>query len=105
VEVSVSSALSPQALLQVLQPQFYSIFSDASYGIRRGQRARENEHRVQAYEGRRFVVGLYLEKFFDRVNHDVLMGRLAKRMPTVSRVYLRRDSGERTQAHDSFGLI
>ena len=71
-----------QALLQVLQPRFDPTFSDASYGFRPGRRAHDAVRRAQAYvqEGRRFVVDLDLEKFFDRVNHDVLMGRLAKRI-------------------------
>ena len=71
-----------QALLQVLQPQFDPTFSEASYGFRPGRRAHDAVRRAQAYvqEGRRFVVDLDLEKFFDRVNHDVLMGKLAKRI-------------------------
>ena len=71
-----------QALLQVLQPRFDPTFSKASYGFRPGRRAHDAVRRAQAYvqEGRRFVVDLDLEKFFNRVNHDVLMGRLAKRI-------------------------
>jgi RNA-directed DNA polymerase len=84
-ELGIPSALDrfiQQALLQVLQPQFDPTFSDASYGFRPGRRAHDAVRRAQAYvqEGRRFVVDLDLEKFFDRVNHDVLMGRLAKRI-------------------------
>jgi group II intron reverse transcriptase/maturase len=71
-----------QALLQVLQPRFDPTFSEASYGFRPGRRAHDAVRRAQAYvqDGRRFVVDIDLEKFFDRVNHDVLMGRLAKRI-------------------------
>ncbi|MGL3106559.1 group II intron reverse transcriptase/maturase [Bradyrhizobium sp. BR 1432] len=71
-----------QALLQVLQPQFDPTFSDASYGFRPGRSAHDAVRRAQAYvqEGRSFVVDIDLEKFFDRVNHDILMGRLAKRI-------------------------
>jgi group II intron reverse transcriptase/maturase len=71
-----------QALLQVLQPLFDPTFSDASYGFRPGRSAHEAVLRAQAYvqEGRGVVVDIDLEKFFDRVNHDMLMGRLAKRM-------------------------
>ena len=71
-----------QALLQVLQPQFDPTFSDASYGFRPGRRAHDAVRRAQAYvqEGRRWVVDVDLEKFFDRVNHDILMGRLAQRI-------------------------
>ena len=71
-----------QALLQVLQPLFDPTFSDASYGFRPGRSAHEAVRRAQAYvqEGRSIVVDIDLEKFFDRVNHDILMGRLAKRI-------------------------
>jgi group II intron reverse transcriptase/maturase len=71
-----------QALLQVLQPLFDPTFSDASYGFRPGRSAHDAVRRAQAYvqEGRSFVVDIDLEKFFDRVNHDILMGRLARRM-------------------------
>jgi group II intron reverse transcriptase/maturase len=71
-----------QALLQVLQPQFDPTFSEASYGFRPQRRAHDAVRRAQAYvqEGRSFVVDIDLEKFFDRVNHDILMGRLAKRI-------------------------
>jgi RNA-directed DNA polymerase len=71
-----------QALLQVLQPQFDPTFSDASYGFRPGRSAHDAVRRAQAYvqEGRSFVVDIDLEKFFDRVNHDILMGRLVKRI-------------------------
>ena len=71
-----------QALLQVLQPRFDPTFSEASYGFRPGRRAHDGVRRAQGYvqEGRRFVVDVDLEKFFDRVNHDVLMGRLANRI-------------------------
>lgn len=71
-----------QALLQVLQPLFDPTFSDASYGFRPGRSAHEAVLRAQTYvqEGRSIVVDIDLEKFFDRVNHDILMGRLAKRI-------------------------
>ena len=71
-----------QALLQVLQPLFDPTFSDASYGFRPGRSAHQAVLAAQAYvqEGRAFVVDIDLEKFFDRVNHDILMGRLAKRL-------------------------
>ena len=71
-----------QALLQVLQPLFDPTFSDASYGFRPGRSAHDAMLRAQAYvqEGRSFVVDIDLEKFFDRVNHDILMGLVAKRV-------------------------
>jgi group II intron reverse transcriptase/maturase len=71
-----------QALLQVLQPLFDPSFSEHSYGFRPKRRAHDAIDAAQRYvqEGRRIVVDVDLEKFFDRVNHDVLMGRLAKRI-------------------------
>lgn len=71
-----------QAILQVLQPQFDLTFSEHSYGFRPGRRAHDAILAAQRYvqAGRHWVVDIDLEKFFDRVNHDVLMGRLAKRI-------------------------
>jgi group II intron reverse transcriptase/maturase len=71
-----------QAILQVLQPRFDRTFSEHSYGFRPGRRAHDAVSAAQRYiqEGRRWVVDVDLEKFFDRVNHDVLMGRLEKRI-------------------------
>ncbi len=71
-----------QALLQVLQPGFDVGFSEHSYGFRPGRSAHQAVTAARRFvqEGRRFVADVDLEKFFDRVNHDVLMGRLAKRI-------------------------
>lgn len=71
-----------QAILQVLQPIFDPGFSQHSHGFRPGRRAHDAVVQAQRYvqEGRRIVVDVDLEQFFDRVNHDVLMGRLAKRI-------------------------
>jgi group II intron reverse transcriptase/maturase len=71
-----------QAILQVLQPRFDPTFSEHSYGFRPGRRAHDAVCAAQRFiqAGRRWVVDVDLEKFFDRVNHDVLMGRLAKRI-------------------------
>jgi len=71
-----------QALLQVLQPRFDPTFSSHSHGFRPGRRAHDAVREAQQYirEGRRWVVDVDLEKFFDRVNHDVLMGKLAARI-------------------------
>jgi group II intron reverse transcriptase/maturase len=79
---TVLDRLIQQACLQVLQPSFDASFSDHSYGFRPGRKAHDAVCRAQRYvqEGRRWVVDIDLEKFFDRVNHDVLMGRLAKRI-------------------------
>ena len=71
-----------QAILQVLGPRFDPTFSQHSYGFRPRRSAHDAVVQAQRFvnEGRRFVVDVDLEKFFDRVNHDVLMGRLAKRL-------------------------
>jgi RNA-directed DNA polymerase len=71
-----------QAVLQVLQPIFDPEFSEHSYGFRPQRRAHDAVVQAQSYvqEGRRIVVDVDLEQFFDRVNHDVLMGKLAKRI-------------------------
>ncbi|HSB78602.1 MAG TPA: group II intron reverse transcriptase/maturase [Candidatus Methylomirabilis sp.] len=71
-----------QAILQVLQPRFDPTFSEHSYGFRPGRRAHDAVCAAQRFiqAGRRWVVDVDLAKFFDRVNHDVLMGRVAKRI-------------------------
>jgi len=79
---TVVDRLIQQALLQVLQPLIDPTFSAHSHGFRPGRSAhgavREAQQYVQA--GRGVVVDVDLEKFFDRVNHDILMDRLAKRI-------------------------
>lgn len=79
---SVLDRFIQQACLQVLQPIFDPTFSQHSHGFRPGRRAQDAIRQAQGYvqEGRHWVVDVDLEKFFDRVNHDVLMGRLAKRI-------------------------
>lgn len=74
--------LIQQALLQVLQPLIDPTFSDHSYGFRPGRSAHAAVLRAQGYvqAGRAIVVDVDLEKFFDRVHHDVLMDRLSKRI-------------------------
>lgn len=69
-----------QAVLQVLQRYFDREFSDSSYGFRPGRSQHQAIAKAQDYivAGYEFVVDLDLEKFFDRVNHDILMGRLSK---------------------------
>jgi group II intron reverse transcriptase/maturase len=71
-----------QAILQVLGPRFDPTFSDHSYGFRPGRRAHDAVCAAQQYiqEGRQWVADVDLEKFFDLVNHDVLMGKLSKRI-------------------------
>ncbi len=79
---TVTDRLIQQALLQVLQPLIDPTFSEHSHGFRPGRRARDavlaaHQH-VQ--EGYRIVVDVDLSKFFDRVNHDILIDRLSKRV-------------------------
>jgi RNA-directed DNA polymerase len=71
-----------QALLQVLSPIFDPTFSDASFGCRPGRSTHQAVQRARGYiaAGHRWVVDVDLEKFFDRVNHDVLMARVARRV-------------------------
>ena len=78
----VLDRLIQQAILQVLQPRLGPSFSEHSYGFRPGRSAHDAVLAAQRYvqEGRHWVVDVDLEKFFDRVNHDVLMGRLARRI-------------------------
>jgi RNA-directed DNA polymerase len=77
---TVVDRLVQQAFLQVLEPILESHFSDRSYGFRPGRSAHQALRQGQSYvaEGRAVVVDIDLEKFFDRVNHDVLMARLAR---------------------------
>jgi len=79
---TVTDRLIQQALLQVLQPRLDPTFSDHSYGFRPGRRAHDAILAAQRYiqSGRRIVVDVDLEKFFDRVNHDILIDRLKKRI-------------------------
>ena len=79
---TVTDRLIQQALLQVLQPLIDPTFSEHSYGFRPGKRAHDAVKAAQAYvqSGRRVVVDVDLEKFFDRVNHDILIDRLKKRI-------------------------
>lgn len=79
---TVLDRLIQQALLQVLQSEFEPGFSEHSYGFRPGRNAWQAVQRAQGYirEGRRWVVDLDLEKFFDRVNHDILMSRIARKV-------------------------
>src|SRR5487761_2590805 len=71
-----------QAVLQVLQQRWDRTFSEHSFGFRPGRSAHQAVARAQEYiaQGNQCVVDIDLEKFFDRVNHDILMGRIAKRV-------------------------
>ncbi|WP_337737690.1 group II intron reverse transcriptase/maturase, partial [Sinorhizobium meliloti] len=80
---TVTDRLIQQALLQVLQPLLDPAFSEHSHGFRPGGRsAHDAVLEAQSYvqSGRRIVVDVDLEKFFDRVNHDILIDRLSKRI-------------------------
>ncbi len=79
---SVLDRFIQQAAMQVLQRRWDRTFSDHSYGFRPGRSAHQAIARAQQYiaEGYAWVVDFDLEKFFDRVNHDKLMGQIAKRV-------------------------
>jgi len=79
---TVVDRLVQQAILQVLEPEWDKTFSASSYGFRPGRNAHQALKQGAAYvkEGRGIVVDMDLEKFFDRVNHDVLMARVARRV-------------------------
>jgi RNA-directed DNA polymerase len=78
----VADRLIQQALLQVLQKHWDPTFSEHSYGFRPGRSAHQAVAQAQRYiaEGYGIVVDLDLEKFFDRVNHDMLLARVASRV-------------------------
>jgi group II intron reverse transcriptase/maturase len=79
---TVLDRLIQQALNQVLQPLFDPEFSSSSYGFRPGRNAHQAVKAAQGYvaAGKRWVVDLDLEKFFDRVNHDALMARVVRKV-------------------------
>src|ERR1700739_3046300 len=83
--LGIPFALDPliqQALHQILQPLFDPEFSESSYGFRPGRNAHQAVKAARGYvaEGRRWTVDLDLEKFFDRVNHDMLMARVGRKV-------------------------
>lgn len=77
--------LIQQALHQVLAPLYEPTFSEGSFGFRSGRGAHQAVRQAQAYirDGKRWVVDIDLEKFFDRVHHDVLMSRVARQVSDV----------------------
>jgi RNA-directed DNA polymerase len=79
---TVVDRLVQQAILQVLEPILDPTFSSSSFGFRPGRSAHQALAQAQTYvaDGREIVVDIDLEKFFDRVNHDILMARLARRI-------------------------
>jgi len=95
---TVLDRLIQQALLQVLQPILDPSFSAHSYGFRPGKSAHDAVLSAQSFvqSGRRVVVDVDLEKFFDRVDHDILIDRLRKKVPDpgilrLVRAYLNAD--------------
>jgi RNA-directed DNA polymerase len=79
---TVLDRLIQQAILQVLTPLFDPHFSNSSYGFRPGRSAHDAVQKARCHveEGYRFCVDIDLEKFFDTVNHDMLMARVARRV-------------------------
>ena len=79
---TIIDRLIQQALHQVLSPYFEPGFSESSYGFRPGKSAHQaiQKARMHVQQGKRFVVDIDLEQFFDRVNHDVLMSRVARKI-------------------------
>jgi RNA-directed DNA polymerase len=79
---TLTDRLIQQALHQVLSPIFEADFSGSSYGFRPGKNAHQAVKAARQYvaEGRRVVVDMDLEKFFDRVNHDILMEKVSKKV-------------------------
>lgn len=85
---TVTDRLIQQALLQVLQPILDATFSEHSYGVRPGRSAHQavltwgfaKAAKAYVQSGKRIVVDVDLEKFFDRVNHDILIDRLRRRI-------------------------
>ena len=79
---TVLDRMIQQAVLQVLQPEWDPTFSDGSFGFRLGRSTHQAVRRARQHmaAGHRWVVDLDLEKFFDRVNHDVLLARLRRRV-------------------------
>lgn len=107
---TVTDRLIQQALLQILQPMIDPSFSEHSYGFRPGRRAHDAVLAAQRYvqEGREIVVDVDLAQFFDRVNHDIVMDRLAKRIADKGALRLIRryleagvlDGGVRIERHE-----
>jgi RNA-directed DNA polymerase len=79
---SVIDRLLQQAMAQLLSPVFDPTFSESSYGFRPGRSAHQAVHAARDYisQGKTWVVDLDLNKFFDRVNHDILMSKIARRV-------------------------
>ncbi len=79
---TVTDRLIQQAIMQVLQPKFDREFSESSFGFRPGRSAHMAVQQSQRFcdHGNRWVVDIDLEKFFDQVNHDILMAKIARKL-------------------------
>jgi RNA-directed DNA polymerase len=79
---TVTDRLIQQAIMQVLQPKFDREFSESSFGFRPGRSAHMAVRQSQRFcdQGNRWVVDIDLEKFFDQVNHDILMSKIARKL-------------------------
>jgi RNA-directed DNA polymerase len=93
---TVQDRFIQQMILQVVQPIFEPMFSDQSYGFRPGRNAHDAVRKAQSYagEGKTWVVDIDISKFFDHVNHDILMSKVGKairdkRMLKLTGRYLR----------------
>ncbi|MFP3513908.1 reverse transcriptase domain-containing protein, partial [Peribacillus sp. SIMBA_075] len=77
---TVTDRFIQQAIAQTLTPVFDPMFSEHSFGFRPNRRGHDAVRKAKGFmkEGKRWVVDLDLEKFFDKVNHDKLMGLIAK---------------------------
>ncbi len=86
---TVIDRMVQQAIVQVITPQLDEQMSESSYGFRPRRRAHDALIAASGYveEGRKWAVDLDLEKFFDKVNHDVLMNRMARRIKDKRLLY------------------
>jgi group II intron reverse transcriptase/maturase len=87
---TVLDRLIQQAMHQILSPIFEPTFSENSYGFRPGRSAHDAVKQARKYqtEGRRWVVDMDLAKFFDEVNHDILMSKIAKKVKDKRMLFL-----------------
>jgi RNA-directed DNA polymerase len=87
---TVVDRLIQQAIHQILSPIFETGFSESSFGFRPGRSAHQAVLKAKEYvsQGKRWIVDIDLEKFFDRVNHDILMSRVARKVKDKRVLYL-----------------
>jgi len=87
---TVLDRLIQQAMHQVLNPLFDPFFSDKSYGFRPGRSAHQAVQQAQTYQhgGKRWVVDMDLAKFFDEVNHDILMAQVGRKVKDRRMIHL-----------------